>query len=83
MTYNKAAFQQTAARLGWKSARRKIPQRRAISTQAIITQFIEDGHAIIPARDLDAIRSRAKREDFRWSFVKLNDREYKVTPKHE
>jgi hypothetical protein len=80
--YNKAAFAAAAQRLGWKS-KRKTPQRRAISTQEIISQFIDNGHAIIPMKDLDAVRSRVKRENYRWAFTKLNDREMKVTPKHE
>jgi hypothetical protein len=81
--YNKETFAQTAARLGWKSGRRKLPQRRAISTGEIIGQFLEHGYAIIPLRDVDAVRSRCKRENYHWSFVKISGREAKVTPKQE
>jgi hypothetical protein len=80
--YNKAAFAQTAARLGWKSAR--LHNRSGvISTAQIEFSINTHGYAIIPLRDEDSVRARAKRKHFRWSFTKINETEMKVKPKAE
>lgn len=55
---------------------------RDIPRMDVIAKAIWDnGFAIIPASHREAIRNRAKRQDYNWSFCKLDDRRVRVTPK--